>query len=177
MEAICWLKVTDYMRGWVRCALGCGMRIGNELVISLSSIHDGVCVWRDRRNSTTVSANSVSTYSNDRGRYYEGVDERYLLWQRTDHSVAEIAQRGFLDGRRTIQRVVCPGTHRREICAGGNDRGVLQGNKDGRYVCGSHEKRVAEEEQEKKLAPIDIIEAIDTIEANANLHPRLQPHG
>ena len=103
--------------------------------------------------------------------YDPSLGHRWLI------SVAEIAQRGFLDCRRTIQRVVCPGTHRREICAGGNDRGVLQGNKDGRYVCGSHEKRVAEKEQEKKLAPIDIIEAIDTIEANANLHPRLQPHG
>ena len=39
MEAICWLKITDYMRGWMRKTLCCGMKIGNEPVISLSSIH------------------------------------------------------------------------------------------------------------------------------------------
>ena len=38
MEAICWLKVTDYMRGWARCALGCGTKIGKEPLISLYQI-------------------------------------------------------------------------------------------------------------------------------------------
>ena len=38
METICWLKVTDYMRGWARCALGCGTKIGKEPLISLYQI-------------------------------------------------------------------------------------------------------------------------------------------
>ena len=38
MGAICWLKVTDYMRGWMRKALGCGTKIGKEPLISLYQI-------------------------------------------------------------------------------------------------------------------------------------------
>lgn len=38
VETICWLKVTDYMRGWARCALGCGTKIGKEPLISLYQI-------------------------------------------------------------------------------------------------------------------------------------------
>ena len=38
MEAICWLKVTDYMRGWMRKALGCGTKIGKEPLISMYQI-------------------------------------------------------------------------------------------------------------------------------------------
>ena len=34
--------------------------------------------------------------------HYEGVDERYLLWQRTGYGVAETAQRSVLYSRRAI---------------------------------------------------------------------------
>ena len=38
MEPICWLKITDYMRGWARRALGGTKRVRNNTVIEVQHI-------------------------------------------------------------------------------------------------------------------------------------------
>lgn len=38
MEPICWLKITDYMRGWARRTLGGPKRVRNNPVIEVQNI-------------------------------------------------------------------------------------------------------------------------------------------
>lgn len=63
MEPICWLKITDYMRGWARRALGGSKRVRNNPVIEVQNIEGVQAVLEmpadDELHSDVVPGNVI----------------------------------------------------------------------------------------------------------------------
>lgn len=59
VPAICWLKITDYMRGWMEYELGCEVRAGEHRVICVQHLPGARAILRMETREETMERRPV----------------------------------------------------------------------------------------------------------------------